>query len=147
MGESHYSNAMTEIALALAMGFFSIMVLTMVSMGAGRTQIPDDAERTAIAAALAPADATAAKAARMRPDAEDVLLIYHRGRFYDRRLRVIDPAAKAYKGRVILALDRTLNMGEALSARAQVGAQDLVISTLDQRWMEALARLPKEEEK
>ena len=145
MGESHYGNAMTEIALALAMGFFSIMVLTMVSMGACRGQASDDAERTAIAAALAPADANAVKAARLKPDVEDVLVIYHRGRFYDRRLRVIDPAAEAYVGRVILALDRALNMGEALAARARVGALDLVISTLDQRWTEALARLAAEE--
>ncbi len=145
MGESHYGNAMTEIALALAMGFFSIMVLTMVSMGAGRSQA--DAERTAIAAALAPADANAAQAARLKPDVGDVLVIYHRGRFYDRRLRVIDPAAKVYEGRVILALDRALNMGEALAARALVGAPDVVVSTLDQRWTEALARLPEEKEK
>ena len=147
MGETHYGNAMTEIALALAMGFFSIMVLTMVSMGAERSQTPEDAERMAIAAALAPANVNAAKAARLRPDTKDVLVIYHRGRFYDRRLSVIDPAAEVYEGRVILALDRTLNMGEALSARAQVGAPDLVISTLDQRWTEALARLSKKKEK
>jgi hydroxymethylpyrimidine/phosphomethylpyrimidine kinase len=137
---------MTEIALALAMGFFSIMVLTMVSMGAGRIQAPDDAERTAIAAALAPAAANAAKAARLKPDAEAVLVIYHRGRFYDRRLRVIDPAAEAYEGRVVLALDRALNMGEALAVRARVATPDLVVSTLDQRWTEALTRLPEEEE-
>lgn len=147
MGETHYGNAMTEIALALAMGFFSIMVLTMVSMGAGQTETPEDAERTAIAAALAPADATAAQAARLRPDTDDVLVIYHQGRFYDRRLRVIDPAATVYAGRVILALNRTLDMGEALAARARVGAPDVVVSTLDQPWMEALARLPEEEEK
>ena len=34
MGEAHYGNAMTEVALALAMAFFSIMILTMVSMRA-----------------------------------------------------------------------------------------------------------------
>ena len=34
MGEDYYGNAMTEVALALAMAFFSIMVLAIVSMGA-----------------------------------------------------------------------------------------------------------------
>lgn len=38
-------SAMTEIALALAMGFFAIMVLTMVSMGAGQ---PESAEKAKI---------------------------------------------------------------------------------------------------
>ena len=146
MGESHYGNAMTEIALALAMGFFSIMVLTMVSMGAGRPQSPEDTERAAITAALAPADANAVKAARLKPETEDVLVIYHRGRFYDRRLHIINPTTEAHEGRVILALDQALNIGEALAARALVRASNLVISTLDQRWTEALVRLPEEVE-
>ena len=146
MGESHYGNAMTEIALALAMGFFSIMVLTMVSMGAGRGESPEVAERTVIAAALAPASADADGAGRLKAQAKDVLVIYHRGRFYDRQLRIIDPAAEAFPGRVVLALDGTLNVGEALAARSRVGTPDLIVSTLDQRWMEALGRLPEEEE-
>ena len=33
--ESNQTKAMVEVALALAMGFFSIMVLAMVSMSAG----------------------------------------------------------------------------------------------------------------
>ncbi len=35
MHDGSQGNAMTEIALALAMGFFSLPVLTLVSMGAG----------------------------------------------------------------------------------------------------------------
>ena len=35
MTDATQGNAMTEIALAMAMGFFSVMVLTMMSMGAG----------------------------------------------------------------------------------------------------------------
>ena len=38
--ESNQTKAMVEVALALAMGFFSIMVLAMVSMSAG-TGNPD----------------------------------------------------------------------------------------------------------
>ena len=42
MADSSYGNAMTEIALALAMAFFSIMVLTMVSMSAAPEKISKD---------------------------------------------------------------------------------------------------------
>ena len=42
MGDTGQTNAMAEVALALAMGFFSIMVLTMVSMGAGAPGEPGD---------------------------------------------------------------------------------------------------------
>ena len=32
MGDTYYGNAMTEIALALSMAFFSIMILAIISM-------------------------------------------------------------------------------------------------------------------
>ena len=32
MGDTYYGNAMTEVALALSMAFFSIMILAMISM-------------------------------------------------------------------------------------------------------------------
>ena len=35
MRNAHQDSAMTEISLALAMAFFSIMVLTLISMGSG----------------------------------------------------------------------------------------------------------------
>ena len=35
MNDGTQGNALTEIALAMAMGFFSVMVLTMMSMGVG----------------------------------------------------------------------------------------------------------------
>ena len=40
MNDSTAGNAMTEIALALAMAFFSIMVLTMGSMGTSMQACP-----------------------------------------------------------------------------------------------------------
>jgi hypothetical protein len=64
MRNGSQDNAMTEIALALATGFFSIMVLTMVSMGAGfRESKPASAVILAPAAADAPSSATVAPGA------------------------------------------------------------------------------------
>ncbi len=52
MHDGSQGNAMTEIALALAMGFFSILVLTMVSMGAGHggglRQLAGERQRAAV---------------------------------------------------------------------------------------------------
>ena len=57
MYDGSQGNAMTEVALALAMGFFSLLVLALVSMGAGRGK-----ETSATAAVLAPPAAKAAEA-------------------------------------------------------------------------------------
>ena len=68
MGETHYGNAMTEVALALAMAFFSIMILAMVSMGAAHNKAASDDRQkadTSIAAKLAANLLTQAGATRI----------------------------------------------------------------------------------
>ena len=46
MTDDQHSNAMTEVALALAMAFFSIMVLAVVSMGVGTEDAAATARRS-----------------------------------------------------------------------------------------------------
>ena len=145
-------NAMTEIALALAMGFFAIMILTLVSMGAGSglksdaTQKAD--ENTAfISAALAPSKSQhkseqldQAKGVSTTQD-QDRLIVFYQGQFLDEKLTPVDlnNLSTMMQGRVILALDPNLPMAEALEIRNQITAQNLVISALDQAWLDRLS--------
>ncbi len=131
-----HDNAMTEIALALAMGFFSVMVLTMVSMGAGG---PGEPANASVAARLAPAADDAPEAATVRPQAEDRVIFLHRGRFYDDGLKPVDPARLTDDGgRVILAFDPRTPVAEALAARARIPLADLTVTAMDARWQAAL---------
>ena len=63
MHDTTQGNAMTEIALAMAMGFFSVMVLTMMSMGVGLGQ--KRAMDTIILAPPAPQSAAADSGAKI----------------------------------------------------------------------------------
>ena len=142
MEHGHHSyaadSAMTEIALALAMGFFSIMVLTMVSMGAGglAKEKPADTVQTA---ALAPAKSQdKGENGQVQPAAQDMIIIYHNGRFMDQKLGAIDPARLPMSGRLILAVAPDLPMAEALEIRARINREDLIVSTLDDRWLKRL---------
>ena len=125
-------NAMTEGALALALAFFSIMVLTMISMGTGVQP-----KRPTVGVVLAPS-ATAHSSAVITPGPEDLILIHYQGRFFDRELKPIEPAAPKGGGRVILALSPEISMREALAIRAQVDTPNLIVSTLDELWIEKL---------
>jgi hypothetical protein len=131
--DTGYGNAMTEIALALAMAFFSIMVLTMISMGVG-----DAENKPAIGAVVAPAETDTAPSAQIRTQAEDKIVVYYAGRYFDKNLGVLDPAAMQGEGRVILALDPKLPMAEALLARGRIDVENLVVSVLDERWLTRL---------
>ena len=136
--EPAQENAMTEVALALAMGFFSLMVLTLISMGAGQSgrSAPD-------VLALAPVTDQSRPVADPSPG-NDLIFIFDGGRFLDTKLRPVDPQTviQSMTGparRVVLALDPSLPLKEAMAARARVNAPNLVVSSLDARWIKALA--------
>ena len=135
MYDGSQGNAMTEVALALAMGFFSMLVLTLVSMGGGRAD-----GSAALTAVLAPPAESRQAAKQEQPTGDDFVLIYHQGRFLTAQLEPIDPKTIETTKRVVLAFPPKLSMAEALAARAEVRAERLVVSTLDDRWLAALAR-------
>ena len=127
---------MTEIALALAMGFFSLLVLAMVSMGAGRGKAT-----SATAAILAPPAAQAADRGATGVEPDDVILIYFDGGFFDTELRAVEPGQVDGAKRVVLAFAPDIALAEAMAARARVRSERLVVSTLDEAWLRALAGL------
>ncbi len=143
MHDGSQNNAMAECALALAMAFFSIMVLTMVSMGAGfgsdRTGTPLTGERISIR----PSTPSEATTTRREADDTDNILIHYRGRFYDRELKPLAPDAVQSAGRAILAIDPALSLVEAIAVRQRIANPDLIVTTLDARWLDALKELRK----
>lgn len=121
---------MTEIALALAMGFFSIMVLTVISMGAA----PQSGK--AVAAALLTPSSNADSAVEV--ENRDTIVVYYEGRFVDADLKPVDPATIKASGRLILAIDPGLPLGEAMAAREKFSSDRLIVSTLNAEWLRAL---------
>ena len=147
MGDAHYGNAMTEVALALSMAFFSIMILAMVSMSAVHetAQVPQDAPDKTLAAKLAATKTDVSKAGTASPSSEDTFIVYHQGKFLDRDLNPLDPKTIQSLGRVILALSPDTAMAEALKARSTIGAENLIVSMLNEKWLTALKRRQTQE--
>ncbi len=137
MADSSYGNAMTEIALALAMAFFSIMVLTMVSMGA----TPTKSAKSASPATMKVAKNTPADNAQATPHAKKQLVIFWDGQFLDRNLTPVNPDSYAPKANIILAMPPELPMQDALSARARFSGRNTVVSALDARWLKRLGAM------
>ena len=132
-----YGNAMTEISLALAMAFFSIMVLTMVSMSA----TPPQAENGNGVSALQMAPVNTAKPNKSATIEKDQIIVYWNGRYMDHNLRTIQLETYPHRGRKVLALAPSLSMSEALSARAGLNGSDILVSTLNERWLKRLGQL------
>jgi len=135
--EISQENAMTEIALALAMGFFSLMVLTLISMGTG-----DSKALKTEALVLAPlAQSNGGNANDIEQN--DLILIFDGERFLDTKMNEIDPAAAIQArpdpaARIVLAIDPELSLEDAIKARGLVKTENLIVSSLDKEWLQAL---------
>ncbi len=143
MGDGSHNNAMAECALALAMAFFSIMVLTMVSMGAGLESGAADAPPTAERTSIRPSTPSDAPPAESKAASQGVIVIHYRGRFYDARLAPLAPGAIPEQGAAVLALDPALSRAEAIAARRRIANPELTVTTLDERWLTALKKMPR----
>jgi hypothetical protein len=123
--------AMTEVALALAMGFFSILVLALVSIGGGEIRNYE---------AIHLVETAPESAASMLPATDDIIVIFDGERFFDTDLTPLDPAAVASDGerRIVLAVAPTVQLDAVMSARGRFASANLVIANLDSRWRAAI---------
>ncbi|WP_419798926.1 MAG: hypothetical protein ACNI26_04470 [Terasakiella sp.] len=141
MSDTTQTNAMAEIALALAMGFFSIMVLTMVSMGGGMVSqsvksVLDD-DPIELANTVEKTEQDQAKGASRNVQPEN-LLIYYKDRFLDHTFKPVDPAGLAGRDKIVLAVDPDLSMSATMQVRKRVSAQDITVVVLNEKWLKAL---------
>ena len=138
MHSEYQSNAMTEIALALAMAFFSIMVLAMVSMGSAMQVQSKTAPGLADGIQLSLPAAVASEATTTRSVAADEMIIHWRGRFYDSTLQPIEITSLPTGEHRVLAIAPDLSIGEAMAVREKIATADLEVTVLDARWLQTL---------
>ena len=137
MTVSTSGNAMTEVALALAMAFFSIMILTMVSMSAEPSQNVDK-KKGLVMSTVQNNNESSKNAPKIE---EGKIIIYWNSRFMDQELNLIQPETFHHEGRKVLVLAPSLPVTEALSARARLSGSDIIVSTLDDPWLKRLGQL------
>ncbi len=133
MHDGSQGNAMTEIALALSMGFFSMLVLTMVSLGAG---MGEDDRGIAEMLTLVPSAEDSSRADQV--DNDDTIFIYFRGGYFSPDLAPLDPNGVASGGRVVLAVDPNLPMTTVMKAAAPFATGNFVVASLNVKWLETL---------
>ena len=128
---------MTEIALALSMWFFCIMILSMVSMGVS-PGTGDPQAASFDSAALAPSNP--GDAADRSDAGQPAIIIYYRDAYFSPDMSPVRPESLGAAGEVILAVAPDLSMAEALKARAPFTASRPTLSLLSPAWLARLAQ-------
>ena len=134
MRHAPQDNAMTEIALALAMGFFSIMVLTLISFGA-----PAGKQGRAMAAATILPTNEDATGGAAKPSPDDLIVIANDGVYLGADMKALSvQTIDRHTGRVVLAIDPETSLQNVIKARGKLSARDLVVVNLNSAWRDAL---------
>lgn len=133
---------MTEIALALAMGFFSMMVLTLISMGTGVQKENASVDMLTLAELAAPSSQKSSSEGK-QPPPKHKIIIFDGRQFFDTQLNIlsvekINSQTKETNERVVLAMPPDLSIKDAMLAKASIKIPNLVVSNLDERWLKAL---------
>jgi len=145
MQSSTPESAMTEVALALAMGFFSLMILTLISMGV-ETGNADPARTKSAQALDILANKTTKGSAAIQPGSQDIILVFDGKSYRNADLNIVSPSeitqeANENGSRVILAVDPTLPFELALAAREKLPVANLVVSPFSEEWRNRLLKL------
>ena len=138
------THAMTEIALALAMAFFALMILTLVSLGAGvpsKTSIAQQREKAINALDISARSPDEQNIQTAIKD-EDLLIIYDGTRFWTQNMQPLSMADILQRAqhvkRIVLAVPPTLSFEAAMTVRTAIGNAPVIVTQLPHSWMERL---------
>ena len=130
-------NALVEISLALAMAFFALLVVALVSIAAPARE---DIEAVGSPRAAVEEIGLAAELGEDRSNegAAPRILLHHRSRWFDIRGAVVDPALLAAdQRRLVVALSPGLTLAEAREVQKAVRHLDRTptLTTLTRAWL------------
>ena len=138
------NNALVEIALALAMVFFTIMVLAMVSMSVSgehakiENQTPGKNILSMDIHPSSPSGDTPSNADGAKRISADEIIIYFAGNFFDANLRQIPETEILRKTVKFLAVDPNIPTKEALNIRKKFISNSLAVTLLNGEWLKIL---------
>ena len=124
---SNEGNPLAEVALALSMAFFSLMVLMLFSI----TQEQKNGEVTA------KADFQNSENSSDAQKHDEILIIFSDGKFFDKDFKPVDVNAHG-KGQVLLAVDPKLPMSDIMTATQLFKDKDLQLTTFSGEWKQGI---------
>lgn len=136
MQGSGSESAMTEVALALAMAFFALMVLALTVMST------DFLEQAVSNQSVNKPEQETARAVENRNSGESAstesnnltLIVYFQGQYFDQTLTPVSPGFGS-TDKVLLALPPDISLSESIAAKASLTSQDITLTVLDERWL------------
>ena len=139
MNSDYSHNPLTEVALALSMAFFAIMVLTIFALSQKQFKSKESNKISINSKSLINKD---------KKDKKRILVFYHNKNFYDQNLKIwrLENQGKQ-TDRYTLAVPKEMSVKELFEIKKIFEGLDLQVAEQNQQWNDALKNISTKEDK
>ena len=139
MNSDYSHNPLTEVALALSMAFFAIMVLTIFALSQKQFKSIESDKISINSKSSINKD---------KKDKKRILVFYHNKNFYDQNLKIwrLENQGKQ-TDRYTLAVPKEMSVKELFQIKKIFQGLDLQVAEQNQQWNDALKNISTKEDK
>ena len=139
MNSDYSHNPLTEVALALSMAFFAIMVLTIFALSQKQFKSIESDKISINSKSSINKD---------KKDKKRILLFYHNKNFYDHNLKIwrLENQGKQ-TDKYTLAVPKEMSVKELFEIKKIFQGLDLQVAEQNQQWNDALKNISTKEDK
>ena len=139
MNSDYSHNPLTEVALALSMAFFAIMVLTIFALSQKQFKSIESDKISINSKSSINKD---------KKDKKRILVFYHNKNFYDQNLKIwrLENQGKQ-TDRYTLAVSKEMSVKELFEIKKIFQGLDLQVTEQNQQWNDALKNISTKEDK
>jgi len=134
--ENSTTQALTEVALALSMAFFALLILALISMG-----VPEKSKTTEQLDKTKTIDVIQDSEEKPTQKGSVKYVIFYQGHFYNTELKRIKPNKVNTQEKLILAIESTLPISKVIAIKTQINSSNLSITTLNNEWLSRLEKI------
>ena len=139
MNSDYSHNPLTEVALALSMAFFAIMVLTIFALSQKQFK-SIESDKISINSKSA--------IIKDKKDKKRILVFYHNKNFYDQNLKIWRLVNQGKQtDRYTLAVPKEMSVKELFEIKKIFQGLDLQVAEQNQQWNDALENISTKEDK
>ena len=139
MNSDYSHNPLTEVALALSMAFFAIMVLTIFALSQKKFKSIESDKISINSKSSINKD---------KKDKKRILVFYHNKNFYDQNLKIwrLENQGK-HTDKYTLAVPKEMSVKELFEIKKIFQGLDLQVAEQNQQWNDALKNISTKEDK
>ena len=139
MNSDYSNNPLTEVALALSMAFFAIMVLTIFALSQKKFK-SIESDKISIN--------SKSSINKYKKDKKRILVFYHNKNFYDQNLKIwrLENQGKQ-TDKYTLAVPKEMSVKELFEIKKIFQGHDLQVAEQNQQWNDALKNISTKEDK